>query len=219
MVDVIETMLSWSSEQGSPARGLPAAAYTDEAFWKLECDTLLSQHWVSAGFAHELADPGDVVPVSVAGKPVLLLRNQQDEIAAFHNVCRHRCLKLIDQARNVGKRIRCPYHAWAYDLDGRLCASPHFGGFKRHRPDGFDPAEHGLQPVRVAVWHDWIFVNLGGNAPPFEDYARDPRLRRNPHQWNWKLLFIEELKVNAYVKVHGKAPFRPEFLVVIRDGD
>ncbi len=171
MVDVTETMLSWSSEHASPARGLPAAAYIDEAFWKIECDTVMSQGWVFVGFAHELAEPGDAAPVTVAGKPVLLLKNQKGEIVAFHNVCRHRCLKLVDQPQNVGKLISCPYHAWAYDLDGALCASPHFGGFRQHRPDGFDPADYGLHPVRSAVWHDWIFVNLSGNAAPFEDYA------------------------------------------------
>ena len=171
MTDVTEIMRSWSSDPGSPARGLPAAAYTTEAFWQLECESVFTQNWVCAGFAHELGKPGDAVPVTVAGKPVLLLRNQEDEIAAFHNVCRHRCLKLIDQPTNVGKRIRCPYHAWAYDLDGSLLATPNFGGIKQHRLDGFDPADHGLHPVRVAIWHDWIFVNLSGDAPPFEDYA------------------------------------------------
>ncbi len=171
MTDVTETMRSWSSDPGRPARGLPAAAYTTEAFWQLECESVFTQNWVCAGFAHELVKPGDAMPVTVAGKPVLLLRNQENEIAAFHNVCRHRCLKLIDQPKNVGKRIRCPYHAWAYDLDGSLRATPNFGGIKQHRLDGFDPADHGLHPVRVAIWHDWIFVNLSGDAPPFEDYA------------------------------------------------
>ena len=171
MVNVAEMMLAWSSERASPAHGLPAAAYTDDAFWEIECETMFTQNWVCAGFAHELAEPGDAMPVTVAGKPVLLLKNQKGEIAAFHNVCRHRCLKLVDEPVNVGTRISCPYHAWAYDLDGTLRSSPHFDGFTRHQPDGFDPADHGLQPVRTAVWHDWIFVNLDGNAPSFEDYA------------------------------------------------
>ena len=86
MVDVAETMRSWASEHASPARGLPAAAYTDETFWKIECDTVMSQGWVFVGFAHEFAEPGDAAPVTVAGKPVLLLKNQKGEIVAFHNV-------------------------------------------------------------------------------------------------------------------------------------
>ena len=86
-------------------------------------------------------------------------------------MCRHRCLQLVDQAKNVGKLIRCPYHSWVYDLSGALRASPHFGGTGQQRPEGFDPAQHGLKPVRVHVWHDWVFVNLSGDAPVFEDYA------------------------------------------------
>ena len=171
MLDAIETMLSRFWEDSGPAHGLPAGAYTDQRFWEIECDTVLAEGWVCVGFAHELAEPGDATPVTVAGKPVLLVRNGKCEIAAFHNVCRHRCLTLVYQPKNVGKLIRCPYHAWAYDLDGALRASPHFGGTDQHRPEGFDPAENGLRPVRSHVWHDWIFVNLDGNAPPFEEYA------------------------------------------------
>ena len=55
MVNVAEMMLSWSSERASPAHGLPAAAYTDDAFCKIECETMFTQNWVCAGFAHELA--------------------------------------------------------------------------------------------------------------------------------------------------------------------
>ncbi len=171
MLDAIETMLSRFWDDSRPAHGLPAGTYTDEGFWELECETVLAEGWVCVGFAHELTEPGDATPVTVAGKPVLLLKNRKGGITAFHNVCRHRCLTLVDQPKNVGKLIRCPYHAWAYDLDGALRASPHFGGPDQHQPEGFDPAENGLKPVRVHVWHDWIFVNLDGNASPFDEYA------------------------------------------------
>ncbi len=172
MPNPTKTSLAAFWGEGSPARGLPAGAYTDPEFWQRECETVLAAHWVCVGFAHEVASPGDAVPVTVAGKPVLLVRNGEGEIAAFHNVCRHRCLTLVDKPGNVGKLIRCPYHAWAYDLDGNLRASPHFGGTDQHRPTGFDVSKHGLVPVRIAVWHDWVFVNLDGTAPPFEEYAQ-----------------------------------------------
>jgi len=66
--------------------------------------------------------------------------------------------------------LMCPYHAWTYNLDGDLCATPFFGG-EKHQPAGFDMSEHGLKPVRMAVWHDWIFINLSGDASEFEEYA------------------------------------------------
>ena len=157
---------------GPVARGLPAAAYTSEAVFQLENERIFADSWVFAGLAHELARPGDVVPVTVAGRPVLLVRDADLEVRAFHNVCRHRCLKLVDQPGNVGPTIQCPYHSWTYRLDGALHLAPYFGGRDpRAVPAGFDRAEHGLVPVRVATWHDWVFVNLSGTAPPIEDFV------------------------------------------------
>ena len=157
---------------GPVARGLPAAAYTSAAFFALEKERLFSASWVFAGFAHDLPRAGDVMPVTVAGRPVLLVRNAEQEIRAFQNVCRHRCLKLVDEPGNAGAKIRCPYHSWTYDLDGALELAPYFGGRElRAMPDGFDRGRYGLIPVRSATWHDWIFVNPGGGALPFEDFV------------------------------------------------
>ena len=103
---------------------------------------------------------------------MLLVRDAQRRIRAFHNVCRHRCLKLVDTPGNVGRAIRCPYHSWTYGLDGALHVAPYFGGREpRAVPAGFDRGQHGLTPVRSATWHDWVFVDLNGSAPPFEDFV------------------------------------------------
>ena len=159
-------------EQNAALRhGLPAFAYTSEDFHRRECTSLFPNNWAFVGFAHELRQPGDVIPVTLAGRPLLLLRDQGGDIRVFHNVCRHRCLKLVDQSRNVGRKIVCPYHAWSYGLDGALQLAPFFGGLDHQPPAGFDKSRHGLVPVRFAVWHDWIFVNLSGEAPDFESYV------------------------------------------------
>ena len=105
---------------------------------------------------------------SIADKPILLIKNKKNEIKAFHNVCSHRCLKLVNERKNVGKIIQCPYHSWTYDLDGNLKASPHFGGTNNHRPKGFNNSDHGLKPIRIHVWYDWIFINLNGKAKKFD---------------------------------------------------
>ena len=157
---------------GPVARGLPAAAYTSEAFFALENRRLFAESWVFAGFAHELVRAGDVAPVTVAGQPMLLVRDAEQGIRAFHNVCRHRCLRLVDEPGNVGRAIRCPYHSWTYGLDGTLHVAPYFGGRDpRVVPAGFDRSKHGLVPVRSATWHDWIFVNPSGAAPAIEDFV------------------------------------------------
>ena len=79
------------------AHGLPPEAYTSGDFFALENDRLFRNSWVFAAFAHELAKPGDATPVTVAGRPVLIVRNRAGELKAFHNVCRHRCLQLVDK--------------------------------------------------------------------------------------------------------------------------
>ena len=160
------------NEPGSVRHGLPPLAYTSEAFLEAEFTSVFTRGWVLAGFAHELGRPGDVVPATVAGQPILLVRNETGEIKAFHNVCRHRCLQLVDAPANVGRVITCPYHTWAYGLDGQLRATPHLGGPGKHHVDGFVVKDHGLSPVRSVVWGDWVFINLDGDAAPFAEYAR-----------------------------------------------
>lgn len=158
-------------QAAAPNCGLPASAYTSQAFWEAECETLFRSTWVCAGFKQELQKTGDVVPVTVAGQPVLLVRDRDGSIAAFHNVCRHRCMTLVKEPKNVGRIITCPYHAWAYGLDGSLRSTPNVGGPGNHHADGIGKDTHSLVPIRTAVWHDWIFVNMDGKAPAFEEYA------------------------------------------------
>jgi len=117
--------------------GLPSKSYTDQEFWEKECDTVLSEGWLFVGFVHEFLKSGDVIPSFIAGKPILLVKNNNKDITAFHNVCSHRCLKLVDEKKNVGKIIRCPYHSWTYNLEGKLIAAPHIGGINKHKPKGF----------------------------------------------------------------------------------
>lgn len=229
----LERMLTVTHGEDGLAHGLPAHAYTSEEFWQLECNTIFASNWVFVGFAHQFSDTGDAMPITVAGKPVLLVRNADGEIAAFHNVCRHRCLQLVDQPKNVGKLIRCPYHAWAYDLSGALRASPHFGGADVDQPEGFDGAKHGLWSIRTAVWHDWIFVNLDGNAEPFEDYAA-PLINRlsgvnfakvepiglldfGEIATNWKFImenFIEPYHVQFVHKTTTRQPLSEHYTII-----
>ena len=219
---------------GPVACGLPAAAYTSEAFFALENKRIFSASWVFAGLAHELARAGDVMPVTVAGRPVLLVRDAEHQIRAFHNVCRHRCLKLVGAPGNAGRAIRCPYHSWTYGLDGALHVAPYFGGREpRAVPVGFDRTEHGLVPVRSGTWHDWIFVDLSGTAPPLEDFVAPLRRRldgidlaRMHHivtidfgvvSANWKLLmenFIEPYHVQFVHSTTTEQPLTDHYTVI-----
>ena len=213
--------------------GLPAKTYTDHEFWKKECNTVLSNGWLFVGFVHELLKAGDVIPVFIANKPILIVKNSSNEINAFHNVCSHRCLKLVDEKKNVGKAIRCPYHSWTYDLEGKLKAAPHIGGTNRHKPKGFNFLDHGLKPIRIHIWHDWIFVNLNGKAKKFSDYAK-PLIKKfedidfkklkyaatldfGKINSNWKFLienFIEPYHVQFVHKTTTNQPLKDHYTIV-----
>jgi len=213
--------------------GLPAKSYTDEDFWKKECNTVLSNGWLFVGFAHEFRKPGDVIPLFIANKPILLVKNNNNEITAFHNVCSHRCLKLVDEKKNVGKIIRCPYHSWSYDLEGKLKAAPHIGGTNQHNPKGFNFLDHGLKSIRIHIWHDWIFINFNGKAKKFAKYAKplinkfnDIDLSKLKYaatldfgkiNTNWKFLienFIEPYHVQFVHKSTTNQPLKDHYTIV-----
>ena len=170
LADTMTAATQIERNTGGVMHGLPRGAYTERAVLAAEYARVLAPSWCFVGFAHELANPGDARPVIAAGQPIVLLRNAAGEMRAFHNVCRHRGHIVVGAPCQGLTALICPYHAWTYDLDGRLQATPHFGGYRKPHVAGFDRAAHGLAPVRCAVWHDWIFVNLDGTAPPIEDH-------------------------------------------------
>ena len=212
--------------------GLPSKSYTDENFWKKECNTVLSEGWLFVGFVHEFKKPGDVIPLFIADKPILLVKDN-NKINAFHNVCSHRCLKLVDEKKNVGKLIRCPYHSWSYDLEGKLKAAPHIGGIDQHQPKGFNFSDHGLKKIKIHIWHDWIFINFNGKAKKFEDYAK-PLIKKfndidltklkygatldfGKIKTNWKFLienFIEPYHVQFVHKSTTNQPLKDHYTFV-----
>ena len=110
------------------AWGLPAAAYTSEEFFSLEQRKYLRKMWMAAVFDAEIPEPGDSTPVTVAGLPIILVRGDDGEVRAFHNVCRHRGMMVLSEPCQRLKQFTCPYHAWNYGLDGNLIRAPFFDG-------------------------------------------------------------------------------------------
>ncbi|NER82972.1 MAG: Rieske (2Fe-2S) protein, partial [Leptolyngbya sp. SIO1D8] len=114
--------------------GLLADAYTSDRYLQQERQTVFSRYWVCVGLASDLPNPGDVYPTEVAGMPIVLVRDgrkqekvgaeQGSTLRAFHNICSHRGLQLVKQPCNVQGHLRCPYHSWAYKLDGSLKSTP-----------------------------------------------------------------------------------------------
>ena len=147
---------------------LPAGVYTDEPVFRWEQERFFDGSWVCVGRAGDLHDPGDQRAISLGRESVLLVRGEDGTLRAFYNVCRHRGHELLPVGGGVscGKFVRCPYHAWAYGLDGELKGAPGFG-----KAEGFDKTEHSLVPLRLKEWHGWLFANASGEAPPFEEHV------------------------------------------------
>ena len=181
---VSDTVLAGLDQETTHARGLPNEAFTTQTFLDLENEQLFPCTWVFAGPASDVPNRGDVKPVQVAGRPLFLVRSAADEIRVFHNVCPHRGARLVIEPLKGAQVLTCPYHAWSYDLGGDLNGRPHY-----HGPDKHDRADNGatgqvcLFEARSARWHDWIFVNLDAQAPPFEHYL-GPAMTRY-EAWNF----------------------------------
>ena len=154
----------------SEARGMPNEAYTAEEAFLFERDHLFAGQWTAIAFADSL-DPGEARPIDFMGIPILLTRQKNGDIGVFHNVCSHRGLQLVNTPRKTNGLLVCPYHSWTYSLTGDLKATPHIGGVGEHKVAGFDCARHGLKAIRSHLWLGVLFVNLDGNAPPFEASA------------------------------------------------
>ncbi|MGC8641536.1 MAG: aromatic ring-hydroxylating oxygenase subunit alpha [Isosphaeraceae bacterium] len=116
------------------ALSLSARYYTDPETFRSELERFFFGNWIHAGRAEELARPGDYVLRSVGGESVIITRDDADICRAFYNVCRHRGTRLCeaDHGHLAGK-LTGPYHAWSYDLSGRLVAAPQMDDGKRHR--------------------------------------------------------------------------------------
>ncbi len=150
------------------ANGLPNACYVDDAMFVHERNSLFRESWAAIGFCKDIPHPGMVRPVDLLGTPMLMVRNAEGKINVFENVCRHRGMILVNEPRQLRGLITCPYHAWAYDLDGQLRRTPHVGGSGIDSHKSVNYCDLPLISVRAYVWRDVIFVNISGGAPAFE---------------------------------------------------
>jgi choline monooxygenase len=158
------------------ARGLPAFVYDDPDWFEEERRSIFAPGWMAVAYRSDVPQPGSVAPIEIAGWSLLVCHACDGRIRVFHNICPHRGMKLVDQARNCAG-ITCPWHAWTFDLAGKLGATTNIGGPGVRTQAEFRPEQHGLREVRSAVWLDVVFVNIDGKAPALDDYTRSFRDR------------------------------------------
>jgi phenylpropionate dioxygenase-like ring-hydroxylating dioxygenase large terminal subunit len=141
--------------------GLPAWTYNNEEFSDLELEEVTLKNWIFVGHISDIPNPGDYLAFDLASERALVVRDKDNKISAFHNVCRHRASRLVcDQQGNCGKALVCPFHGWTYHLDGRLKQIP--------RPETFpslDATQLGLAQIELEIWHGLIFIRFNGEGP------------------------------------------------------
>ena len=155
------------------ARGLPNAHYTDPATFAAERDALLYSTWAGLGVAADVPEPGDAKPIDFLGMPLLLLRDREGQVRVFQNICRHRGMILVEEPKKIEGALRCPYHSWCYKLSGELVATPHVGGPGQNTHPDMDRDTLGLIEVRSHIWFGVVWINVTGDAPPFEEVHAD----------------------------------------------
>ncbi|TKV58808.1 aromatic ring-hydroxylating dioxygenase subunit alpha [Nakamurella flava] len=171
---------------------IPARAYTGQAEFDHEQRAVFASGWVWAGYAHWVAQPGDVRPLTVGGSPLLLVRGDDHVLRVFHNACRHRGMALTEEPIQVTQRIQCAYHCWSYHLDGSLAVAPYFKRERRTHPDQDVRDQLGLLPVASAVWAGMVFVNLAAD-PADGDPESGLRELLAPLQQRWGHIDFERL--------------------------
>ncbi len=164
------TSIDAVSKPIAQAKGMPREVYTDPDLFAFERDNVVGKSWAGIAFTSELPTNGYIKPVDFMGLPLVIMRNRDAELKVFHNVCSHRGMRLVNQETEVRKLVRCPYHSWSYDFEGKLKTTPHIGGFGVHSAPGFDCAQHGLKAVRSAVRMGILFVNLSADAEEFDSF-------------------------------------------------
>lgn len=171
-----------------PGYSLEADFYLSPAIFDMDMEEIFGRHWIFVAVEPDIPEPGDYLAVDVGRHSVVLVRDDDGQVRAYHNVCRHRGARLCAQPQGSVGNLVCSYHQWTYTLNGKLAYAEHMG-------DGFDKSLYSLKPVRVESLSGLIFICLDPEAPSDFGVMREqvePYLR--PHQ-------IRNCKVAAQIDI------------------
>ena len=211
------------------ARTLPRRAFTDPDFHAFEVEHALKESWCAVTFATDVPDAGDVLPLTVLGLPVLLVRGGDGVARAFHNVCPYDgCEVSIESQRGV-EHIVTPYHGWKYGLDGTLLEANWWDGTPKAADVALDSLNADLAPIPCEEWMSTIFVHPGRRPVAFAeqygpvlehlkdidldrlriglDEKDEPMVRTLSIDANWKTVY-ENYSPNVYHESFVHAMYR-----------
>ncbi len=151
---VLDELRSTAALDFSSARSAPPSIYHHPDLLSLEADKIFKQEWICVGRTEEIPNSGDYLTYEIIDQPIFVIRQKDNTIAAFANVCVHRCAKLLE-GKGCSTRISCPYHSWTYALDGQLIGAPYMD-----RTSGFNKSNYRLAPVRSEIWEGFIYATV-----------------------------------------------------------
>ena len=175
---------------------LDAPFYTSPEINALDIEAIFGQHWIFAAVEPDIAEPGDYIKLEIGHNSIIIVRDDDMHIKAFHNVCRHRGSQLCDDAKGSVGNIVCPYHQWTYDLAGKLIYNEHMG-------EDFDKNDHSLKSVQVGNIAGLIFICLSDHPPSdFADMKRAMEPYIAPHRLaDCKIILQENMIENGNWKL------------------
>ncbi len=174
MVDARDDMLKRLRDRRE-GYSLDRPFYVDADFYKLDLELIWYRDWLFAGHDCELPKAGSYMTLQVGDYPVVIVRDRQGGIRAFHNACRHRGSRVCTQHKGTAARLVCPYHQWTYELDGRLL-------FARQMGPDFDPSGFGLKPIACESVAGYIFICLADQPADFAPFRAAMEPYFAPHR-------------------------------------
>ncbi|WP_319534321.1 aromatic ring-hydroxylating dioxygenase subunit alpha [uncultured Vibrio sp.] len=176
---------------------LPRPLYNDPLLFKIDVEEIFQKEWLFVGMTSEIPSKGDYFTVEIAQSPVLIVRDADGQVNAFHNTCRHRGSRICLEHRGKVANLVCPYHQWTYDTKGNLL----FAGTEMG--DEFDMQKHKLKPVHCKTAGGFIFICLGEQPPEsdFDEFLATLEEYMEPYDVENTKLAVES---NMYEKANWK---------------
>nr|WP_240981164.1 aromatic ring-hydroxylating dioxygenase subunit alpha [Streptomyces sp. N502] len=183
---------------------LPGSFYTDAGIFAQEQERIFESMWFCVARSSDLAGPGAFRTVDVGREGILVTRARDNSIRAYFNVCRHRGARICtEKSGEVKRAFQCPYHAWTYDLTGKLVAAPNL----TKMPD-VGRVEYGLVKVATREWLGYVWVCLAENPPSFEDEVMGEVVARLGDVDSIESYDIENLTVGRRITYDVKANWK-----------
>jgi phenylpropionate dioxygenase-like ring-hydroxylating dioxygenase large terminal subunit len=202
---------------------IPVEAYISEEYARLERERLWQKTWLMAGRLEDMPNPGDYLTFEISDDSILITRDDDNVIRAFHNVCMHRGRRLVDKACGAkqgggsAKQFRCGFHGWRWNNKGENVFVQEKGDWQ----GVLTPENLQLRSVKADTWGGWVWINMDPDAGPLRDYLEPAAYMLDPFQlenmrYRWRRWLIADcnwkVAMEAFCETYHVPGTHPEFM-------